>query len=584
MSWKKHLQTVTMSTKLSRQQSNSDYGPVTNSAMSGKYSSYLPEVYAGNPQRIERYVQYDNMDIDSEVNAALDTIAEFSTRPNEDNNRLFELNFSETPNESEMTVITRLLDQWIKMNGFKKKLFRLFRNTLKYGDQIFIRDPSTMKLYWIDMYKVESVIVDEANGKEPVSYYIRDLDLNLQTAVATIPTHYGSNVMGNGFRPTMQNGGYDVNNTNGNSGLQPATVNSMNVASQAIPVDAAHVVHFSLSEGLDANWPFGTSVLESIFKVYKQKELLEDSIVIYRVQRAPERRAFYIDVGDMKLTKAGAYLEKIKMEIHQKRMPSRTGGGANITDARYDPLSILDDYFFATNSDGRGSRVEILPGGENLGSIDDLKYFNNKMVRGLRVPSSYLPTGPEDSQAVYTDGRVGTAYIQEYRFSNYCQRIQNVLTDTFDQEFKLYIKQRGYDNIDVSIFELILNPPQNFRKFAQIERDAAMISSFQALADTPYLAKRFLLSRYLGLSDEEIIENETLWKEENADTNHKLGEPSTSEGDIGLDSVGIRNTPTDFDSEDLNISDDEMEFDDADLDAEGGDEMTSEEPIDLGEE
>jgi hypothetical protein len=112
-------------------------------------------------------------------------------------------------------------------------------------------------------------------------------------------------------------------------------------------IDAEHVVHLSLSIGNDINWPFGTSVLEPIFKTYKQKEMLEDSILIYRVQRAPERRVFYIDVGTMPPERSKRYIEHIKNDIHQRRIPNRTGGGNNILDAAYNPLSINDDYFFA---------------------------------------------------------------------------------------------------------------------------------------------------------------------------------------------------------------------------------------------
>ena len=105
---------------------------------------------------------------------------------------------------------------------------------------------------------------------------------------------------------------------------------------------------------------------------------------------------------------------------------------------------MIEDYFFAQTAEGRGSRVETLPGGENLGQIDDLKYFNNKLLRGLRVPSSYLPTGPEDGTAVYSDGRVGTAFIQEYRFTNFCKRLQDLISPWIDDEFKLFCKHTRY--------------------------------------------------------------------------------------------------------------------------------------------
>ena len=86
-------------------------------------------------------------------------------------------------------------------------------------------------------------------------------------------------------------------------------------------VEAEHIVHASLTEGLDPNWPFGNSILEQVFKVSKQKELLEDAIIIHLIQRAPERRVFYIDVGNMSHHMAMSFVERVKNEIHQRRIP-----------------------------------------------------------------------------------------------------------------------------------------------------------------------------------------------------------------------------------------------------------------------
>jgi len=279
-------------------------------------------------------------------------------------------------------------------------------------------------------------------------------------------------------------------------------------------VGSEHVVHFSLTEGLDDAWPFGQSILDPVFKTYKQKELLEDSIIIYRVQRAPERRVFYIDTGNMPTHKAMSFVERVKNEIHQRRIPSKTGGGSTVMDASYNPLSIMEDYFFAQTAEGRGSKVETLPGGENLGQIDDLKFFTNKILRALRVPSSYLPTGPDDGTAAYQDGKVGTALIQEFRFHKYCTRIQNILAPLFDQEFKMYLKWRG-TQIDSSTFEIRFFDPQGFSDYRSIDLNTARISTFTQVSEMPFMSRRFALKKYLGWSEDEIIENERAWFEEN---------------------------------------------------------------------
>ena len=200
-------------------------------------------------------------------------------------------------------------------------------------------------------------------------------------------------------------------------------------------------------------------------------------------------------------------------------------------DASYNPLSINEDYFFPQGQDGRGSSVETLAGGQNLGEIDDLKYFNNKMARGLRVPSSYLPTGPDDSDRAMSDGKVGTALIQEYRFNQYCERLQSLVVQKLDDEFKMFLKWRGF-NIDSSLFSISFNPPQNFASYRQSELDNTRIQAFMQMEPLPYMSKRFLLERFLGLTEEEISENEKMWREERDD-------PSLKVTGSDLRSVGI---------------------------------------------
>lgn len=119
------------------------------------YASRLPEVYTGHPNRIERYNQYENMDMDSEVNACLDIISEFSTQLNEDNETPFDIHFKDKPTDHEVEIIKKQLQQWTKMNKLDQRMFKLFRNTIKYGDQVFVRDPETFEMYWVDMTKVK---------------------------------------------------------------------------------------------------------------------------------------------------------------------------------------------------------------------------------------------------------------------------------------------------------------------------------------------------------------------------------------------------------------------------------------------
>jgi|TARA_B100000965_G_scaffold229004_1_gene191763 hypothetical protein len=509
------------------------------------YSSYLPDVYTGHPNRIQRYFQYDQMDSDSEINAALDILAEFCSQKNQENETPFNIVFKDEVTSHEVKLLKKALQQWTKANQFTKRIFRIFRNALKYGDCFFVRDPETNKWLYIDNAKVDRIVVNESDGKKPEQYVIRDINPNLQRLSATSITpnqvYGGGGTTGGTYSNNYAGAGQGSNMSNASTAAAGGRFyRTMNQYS----INAEHVVHLTMSDGLDNLFPFGQSVLEQVFKVYKQKELLEDAIIIYRVQRAPERRVFYIDVGNMPTHLAMQFVERVKNEINQRRIPS-TSGGVNYVDATYNPMSINEDYFFPQTAEGRGSKVDTLPGGTNLGEIDDLRFFTNKLFRGLRIPSSYLPTGAEDGNQTYNDGRVGTAYIQELRFNKYCMRLQSMLSPTFDQEFKIWVKEKGY-NLDNGMFEIKFNPPQNFAAYRQTEMDQARVNTFTAVAELPYMSKRFALSRYLGLSEEEMARNADLWAEENA-VSQKSQTKSTQLRTGGVSQAGISSDLDQFD-------------------------------------
>lgn len=535
MSWKKHFSPVNAGSAGTGShspftQANSTAGPA---AMN--YSSFLPDVYTGAPNRVDRYNQYNVMDKDSEVNAALDILAEFCTDKNPTNNSHFKVNYKKTASSTEVTIIKQYLQQWVKLQEFETRMFRLVRNAFKYGDQFFMRDPETKRWLHVDPANITRIVVNESEGKKPVQYTVQNVNFNFVHGVATTPYDTTNSAHGAGGLQYQPTGGASGMVGQPNSSL---TNNRFTSSQLEYNVPAEHMIHLSLSEGLDNNFPFGTSLLESIYKVYKQKELLEDAVIIYRVQRAPERRVFYVDVGNMPSHLAMQFVERVKTEIHQRRIPSTNGDGKNSIDSTYNPMSIQEDFYFPTSAEGRGSRVETLPGGSSLGQIDDLRYFTNKLLRGLRIPSSYLPTGDEDSAAQFNDGRVGTAYIQELRFNKYCERLQNLLVSQFDQEFKRYLLEKGV-NIDTSMFDLAFQTPQNFAAYRQSEIDNARVPTFTQMAAIPYISNRFALRRFLGMTEDEIAENEKLWREENEEPNDLSSEASAEMRDAGVSAAGI---------------------------------------------
>jgi len=535
MSWKKYFTPVDISNQ------SGSFSPISGRGRPGparaNYSSYLPDVYAGAPNRVERYMQYDTMDMDSEVNAALDILTEFCTQKDKENGTPFLTTFRGSPTSTEVKLLKDALQKWTKQQQFETRIFRIVRNAFKYGDCFFVRDPETKKWLFIDAAKVTKIIVNESEGKIPEQYVVKDINFNFKNLIATTP-HGTTNTAPSGTSSYTTGGGFGRGFV-GDAARPPGT--RFQNQTNEVTIDAKHVVHISLSEGLDNNYPFGNSLLESVFKVYKQKELLEDAIIIYRIQRAPERRIFYVDVGNMPAHMAMSFVERVKNEIQQRRIPSSTGGGANVIDASYNPLSVNEDYFFPQTAEGRGSKVETLPGGTNLGEITDLRYFTNKLFRALRIPSSYLPTAIDEQPNTVADGKVGTAYIQELRFNEYCKRLQSMIVETFDLEFKLWLNDQGI-NIDSSLFELKFNQPQNFAAYRQSELDTARAATYGTISQIPHLSKRFALKRFLGLSEDEIKENERLWREENgaqlkppADASAELRSAGVTPGGMAAD-------------------------------------------------
>jgi len=373
--WKKYF-------KKARPNEDGVYSPLSsrggrstgeNSVGINNYPNLLRESYLGCPNRIERYENWNQMDSDSEINSALDILAEFSTQNNEQDNMCFKVDFKDTPTETETKIIKKQLQSWYYLNEFNKRMFRLFRNVLKYGDQVFIRDPETFKLFYVEMDNVIKVIVNESKGKKPEQYIIRNINPNFENLTVTqVSANNLYNVIPSGAGTNASSATYNTPNSPYSSSSRFVHGKNENC------VDAEHIVHFSLTEGLDPNWPFGNSILELVYKVYKQKELLEDSIIIYRVQRAPERRVFKIDVGDMPQHLAMAFIEKVKNEIHQRRIPGRSGdGNSNFMDSTYSGMGPNMDFFFPTTSCIKLDEKIKLLDGRSVSLQEIINEFNN---------------------------------------------------------------------------------------------------------------------------------------------------------------------------------------------------------------
>jgi hypothetical protein len=242
--------------------------------------------------------------------------------------------------------------------------------------------------------------------------------------------------------------------------------------------------------------------IENCRRAYKQVSLLEDSIVIYRLVRAPERLKFKIDVGNMPPAKAEAVMKQM-MQAYRSRKTydgsSTNPGAGNI----YEPLSMLDDFWFAKRSGEAGSDVESMPGGANISEIADLIYFVKKLYKSLKVPETRI--NPEQS---FSDG--AQILREELRFAKFILRIQHHFAQGFKQSFVTHLKLRNWwkdYNIHESYFDLEFTPPSSYFAVRQQQLFDLKYTNFNNMSQNDSMSKTYCQRYYLGLSDEKISEN-----------------------------------------------------------------------------
>jgi hypothetical protein len=260
------------------------------------------------------------------------------------------------------------------------------------------------------------------------------------------------------------------------------------------------------NEDMSIRIPF----LENCRRAYKQLSLLEDSIIIYRMVRAPERLKFKIDVGNMPPAKAEAYLKQLMQQYWNKQTYSSdtaVKGAGNI----YNPQSMLDSYWFAKRSGEQGSDVEMMAGGQNLGQLDDLMYFVNKLYKALKVPLTRLnPNEP------FRDG--SEILREELKFAKFIIQLQNQFANGFKQAFITHLKLRGWwkqFKLHESYLNLNFNPPSNFFAIRQQQLFELKYKNFNDMSQNDGISNTFAQRHYLDYSDQKISENME-WKRKDA--------------------------------------------------------------------
>ena len=258
------------------------------------------------------------------------------------------------------------------------------------------------------------------------------------------------------------------------------------------------------------------SYLHKAIKPVNQLRMIEDSLVIYRISRAPERRIFYIDVGNLPKVKAEAYLKDVMNRYRNKMVyDARTG---EIRDDR-NHMSMLEDFWLPRREGGRGTEITTLPGGSNLGEIDDIKYFQNKLYRSLNVPISRL-----EAENSFSIGRSDNITRDELKFTKFVQKIRKKFSTLFldmlrtQLILKSVIAEDEWPMIKEHLqFNFMQDGHFTELKNAEILQNRIdMLGQAESYVGT-YFSKEYVKKHILMLSDEEVEEMEKQIKDESGD-------------------------------------------------------------------
>ena len=406
-----------------------------------KKASYSPFEHIqsnamANQNRSERYLDFDQMEFSPEINSSLDIYADEMTT----HTSLEDMLNIDCPNEEIKTVLDNLYRNIMNVNY---NLFGWCRSTCKYGDFFLYLD------------------VDEEEGIQ--------------------------NVIG---LPA-----FEVERLEGEDKTNPNYL-QFQWNSGGMTFENWQIAHFRIL-GNDKYAPYGTSVLESSRRIWRQLTLLEDAMMAYRIVRAPERRVFYIDVGHIAPTDVEQYMQKAITQMKRNQVVNDNSGRV---DLRYNPLSVEEDYFIPVRGQ-TSSKIEPLPGGQYTGDIDDVKYLRDKLFSALKVPQSYLSRGEGSSEDKTTLAQ------KDIRFARTIQRLQRTIVGELEKIGVIHLYTLGFKGDDLLSFKLRLNNPSKIAELQDLEHWKTRFDVASA-ATEGYFSRRWVAKNLFNLTDEEFLRNQ----------------------------------------------------------------------------
>jgi hypothetical protein len=338
------------------------------------------------------------------------------------------------------------------------------------------------------------------------------------------------------------------------------------------------IAHFRIL-GNDKFAPYGTSVLDPARRIWRQLTLLEDAMMAYRIVRSPERKVFYVDVGNIPAQDVENFMQRFITSMKRNQVVDPDTGRV---DLRYNPMSVEEDYFIPVRG-GVKTEIQSLPGGQFTGDIDDVKYLRDKMFSALKIPQSYLIRGDGGEE------EKGALAQKDIRFARTVQRLQRSIISELEKIATIHLYVLGYRGDDLINFKLKLNNPSKISELQELETWNTKFS-VASQATEGYFSKRWIAENIFDVSEDEYLRNqrEIFYDRQIATALEKVAEESAATdtggggalGELGGGDLGDLGGEEDLGGEDLGGEDlggedlggDEAPAEDTTLLAEPGDE------------
>jgi len=390
-----------------------------------------------------------------------------------------------------------VLDNLKQPESIKKKIIEEFQNIQKMLNFNNLAD-DLFKRWYIDGRIYFHVVVNEKNPKEGIKE-LRYIDPRKIRKVREIKKDRDPKT---GAQIISSMAEYYVYNDRG-------TTTQMYSAqvSQGLRIAPESIINVN-SGLMDAKNTFVISYLHKAIKPLNQLRMIEDAVVIYRISRAPERRIFYIDVGNLPKGKAEQYLRDVMVKYRNKMVYDASTG--ELRDDRKH-MSMLEDFWLPSREGGKGTEITTLPAGQNLGQIEDVDYFRKKLLQSLNVPYSRMDT--QSGGGLASLGRSAEISRDELKFAKFVVRLRNKFSQIFDNALKIQLSLKGvcsqeeWDEFKESIY-YDYKKDNNFTELRETELMRERVTTLQLL--DPYIGKYFsqtwVKKNVLRMSDEEIEE------------------------------------------------------------------------------